>query len=98
MEVGRLLNSIRETRARKEGLYNIILEIPEDEYFQIYDSLDDKFGADILSQYMNYHGDDGRYSDVKVQHNKNSHIINVYANLHYEGNDHTEQINIPHLE
>lgn len=93
-----MLNSIRETRARKNELYNIILEIPEDEYFQIYDGLDDKFAEDILNQYMVYHGDDGRYSDVKIQYNKNAHIVNVYANLHYAENDHTEQFNIPHLD
>lgn len=92
-----MINSIRETRARKEDLYNVLLEIPEEEYFQIYNDVDEKSAEDILSEYLNYRGDDGRYSDIRIQHNKNIHIVNIYANLHYLDNDHTEQYNIPTL-
>lgn len=86
-----MMNNILETRARKEGLYNITLEIPEKNYFDIYDGVYEKDAEDILKQYMVYRGDDGRPSDISIEHNKNSHIINIYANLHYEGNDHTQQ-------
>ncbi|MCF6095955.1 hypothetical protein L1766_02890 [Thermovorax subterraneus] len=84
-----VLNSIRETRAVKDGLHNIILEIPEDVYLSIYDNLNDKDAYDVLKQYLNYHQDDGIPSDVRIQHNKNAHTVNIYANLHYLGNEKT---------
>lgn len=93
-----MLNSIRETRLKREDLYSVMLEVPEKEYFDIYDSVTDDNAADILQQYMVYHGDDGRYSDLRIQHNKELHIISIFANLHYTENGHTEQFNIPHLE
>ena len=93
-----MINSIRETRSRKGELYNIILEITEKDYFDIYSDIDDESASDILKQYMIYHGDDGRYSDIKMEHNKNTHVVNIYANLHYMGNNHTTQFNIPKLD
>ncbi|SHM04871.1 hypothetical protein SAMN05660826_00066 [Caldanaerovirga acetigignens] len=82
-----MLNSIKETRAVKDGLCHIILEIPEDVYLSIYDNLNDKDAYDVLKQYLNYHQDDGIPGDVRIQHNKNAHTVNIYANLHYLGNE-----------
>ncbi|MCG0274790.1 MAG: hypothetical protein L5655_01325 [Thermosediminibacteraceae bacterium] len=85
-----MLNSIGETRAVKDGLHNIILEIPEDVYMSFYGTLSEENAYDILKQYLNYHQDDGIPSDVKIKHNKNTHTVNIYANLHYLGNEKTE--------
>ncbi|TYP56729.1 hypothetical protein [Thermosediminibacter litoriperuensis] len=84
-----MLNSIRETRAVKDGLHNIILEIPEKVYRTFYETLSEENAYDILKQYLNYHQDDAVPSDVKIQHNRNAHTVNIYANLHYLGNEKT---------
>ncbi|HHV18926.1 MAG TPA: hypothetical protein GXZ27_08740 [Thermoanaerobacterales bacterium] len=86
-----MLDFIRETRAVKEGLHNIILEIPEETYMTFYNELDDEHARDILTQYLKYHQDDARTSDVKIEHNKNAHTVNIYANLHYLCNEKTSQ-------
>ena len=86
-----MLNYIRETRSVKEGLHNIILEIPEQTYMTFYNAVNDKIAQEILTQYLNYHQDDARFSDVKIQYNKSVHMINIYANLHYLGNEKTCQ-------
>jgi hypothetical protein len=93
-----MINSIRETRTMKGDLYNIMLEINEKEYFDIYKNIDDESAEEILKQYMVYHGEDGRYSHIRIQHDKNTHIVNVYANIHYLENRHTDQFNIPHID
>jgi len=84
-----MLNSIRETRAVKEGLHNIILEIPEEIYSTFYDNISESNAIDIVKQYLNYHQDDAIPKNVKIQHNRNAHTINIYANLHYLGNEKT---------
>jgi hypothetical protein len=84
-------NFIRETRAVKEGLHNIILEIPEETYMIFYNGLDDEYARDILTEYLKYHQDDARTSDVRIEHNKNAHTVNIYANLHYLENEKTFQ-------
>lgn len=86
-----MLDFIRETRSVKEGLHNIILEIPEETYMTFYEELNDEYAQDILTEYLKYHQDDARISDVKIDHNKNSHTVNIYANLHYLGNEKTAQ-------
>ncbi|HHW01516.1 MAG TPA: hypothetical protein GXX35_01640 [Thermoanaerobacterales bacterium] len=82
-----MLNSIRETRSVKGGLHSIILEIPEETYETFYENISEDNAMDILKQYLNYRQDDGVPQDVKIQHNRNAHTINIYANLHYLGNE-----------
>jgi hypothetical protein len=84
-----------EARIRKGDIYNLILEVPEREYFQIYEDLGSEAAEDILQQYLVYHGDDGRYSDVEIQYNKNTHIVSIHADLRYDDNDHTEMPYLP---
>lgn len=90
-----MLNNIVTERERIGSLYNVTLKMPGDEYFKIYEDLDHEAAEDILKQYLNYHGDDGRYSDVSIDYSKNTNIISINAKLHYEGNDHTKQYAIP---
>lgn len=82
-----MLNSIRETRTVKEGLHNIMLEIAEETYGTFYGNISEDNAMDILKQYLNYHQDDGVPQDVKIKHNRNTHTVNIYANLHYLGNE-----------
>ena len=89
------MNSIVAIRHKDGDLYSITLEVPEKEYFEIYEDIDSNAGEDILKQYMTYHGDDGRYSDVGIKHDKGAHVVSIAAKIHYLGNDHTEQFAIP---
>jgi len=91
-----MLNSMIVGRQRVGDYYNLILQIPESEYFDIYEDLDKEAARDIVKQYMTYHGDDGRCSDVEIHHNKSAHIVGIRATLHYDDNDYTEQFIIPH--
>ena len=91
-----MLNSMVVVRERIEGVYSITLEVPQKEYFEIYEDIDSEAAKDILKQYLTYHGDEGRYSDVSIDNNKGAHIISIHAKLNYENNDHTEQFEIPH--
>jgi len=82
-----MLNSIRETRTVKEGMHNIMLEIAEETYTTFYGNISEDNAMDILKQYLNYHQDDGVPRDVKMKHNRNTHTVNIYANLHYLDNE-----------
>jgi len=86
-----MLDFIRETRAVKNGLHNIILEIPEETYMTFYKNVDVNYARDILIQYLKYHQDDARASDIKIEHNRDANTVNIYANLHYIGNEKTSQ-------
>lgn len=86
-----MFDFIRETRAVKEGLYNIKLEIPEDIYKSIYEDLNEDKAKDILVEYLKYRQDDARISNIKIEQNKKAHMVNIYANLHYLGNEKSEQ-------
>jgi hypothetical protein len=66
-----------------------MLEIPEEVYKTFYDNISESNALDILKQYLNYHQDDAVPKDVKIRHNSNAHTVNIYANLHYLGNDKT---------
>ncbi|AFS77985.1 hypothetical protein Curi_c09690 [Gottschalkia acidurici 9a] len=87
-----MLNDIRETRSRdKDGLYQLTLEVSERDFFGLYDEVDKDSALDLLKQYLVYRQDDGRPSDIEIDHNKNNSIIVIKTKLHYLGNDHTEQ-------
>ncbi|RKD31463.1 hypothetical protein [Thermohalobacter berrensis] len=86
-----MLNSIVESRKREEnGIYRLNLSVSEKAYFSVYDSVNEDAGYEIIDQYLNYHQDDGRPEKVQVKYNKNSHIINISAELHYTDNKHTD--------
>ena len=90
-----MLNSIRDKRIQRDGLYELTLQIPEDEYFSIYDTVTIESAHDILTNFLDYHQDDGRPNGVDIRHNKNGHIVNITADLHYTGNEHTEPRHTP---
>jgi hypothetical protein len=87
-----MLNSILETRTAEDGLYNITLRINEDEYFSVYDYLDNEDASELLENYLKYRADDGRPKNIKLKHNKNEHIVTITADLHYLGNEKTEDM------
>jgi predicted AAA+ superfamily ATPase len=70
-----MFDFIRETRAVKEGLYNIKLEIPEDIYKSIYEDLNEDKAKDILVEYLKYRQDDARISNIKIEQNKKAHMV-----------------------
>ncbi|WP_352418900.1 hypothetical protein [Proteiniborus sp.] len=86
-----MLNSIRETRIRDEkGIYTLSLEIPEKEFFLVYNDVDKQSANDLLKQYLIFRQDDARLASVNIEHDKNNHIVNVVSELNYLGNDHTD--------
>lgn len=93
-----LLNSIRERRIQRDGLYEVTLQMPENEYFNVYDSVSYDAAYEILGNYLSYHQDDGRPDGIDIKHNKNGHIVNITANLHYTGNDHSDVRRIPAID
>lgn len=90
-----MLSSIRENRIQRDGLYEITLQIPEKDYFDVYTSVTVGSAHDILASYLDYHQDDGRPDSIDIKHNKNGHVVNITADLHYLGNAHTEPRHTP---
>lgn len=91
-----LLNSIFERRVRTENGYDLYLEIPEKEYLQIYEDVNDEAAHNIMSLFLQYHRDDGRPKDIKIKHDSKNHSVNIRAFLDYEDNTHTDETMTPH--
>jgi hypothetical protein len=89
-----MLNRIRDSRIQRDGLYELTLQMPENEYFDVYDSLSDDAAAEILGNYLSYHQDDARPEGIEISHNKNAHVVNIGANLHYIGNEHSDNVKV----
>lgn len=86
-----MLNSVLETRRRdNNGIYHLLLTIPEEEYFNVYEDIDDNHAKDIIKLYLEYHQDDGRPTNISIDYDKNSHVVKLNTQLKYEDNDHTE--------
>ena len=92
-----MLSSIRENRIRRNELYEITLQISEEEYFNVYDDISIIAAKEILDNHLTYHQDDGRPKNIDIKHNKNGHIVNITADLHYLGNNHSEQSRTPDI-
>jgi hypothetical protein len=92
-----MFNSICERRMQSLGMYAVIMQIPEAEYFEVYDTLSDAVAEDIVVNYLRYHGDDGRPSDIKIRHDPTNHVVTINLFIHYTENDHTEIFRTPNL-
>lgn len=78
-----MYNSIREKRIKRQDMYQITLQMPEKDYFNIYDSVNEDAAREILENYLKYHLDDGKVDDIRISLNKNAHAVKINANLHY---------------
>ena len=85
-----MFNSIREKRIQRDGQYELTLQIPEEEYFNAYDTIKAEAAHEILSNYLTLQQDDGRVGEVNISHNKSGHMVKITSDLHYMENDHTE--------
>lgn len=86
-----MIDSIRETRFRsKNDSYVSILEMREEDFFKSHDRVDSEVAEELVSNYLIERGDDGRASNIDINHDKANKIISVQYNLSYVGNDHTE--------
>ena len=83
-------NNIIEKRTVENGLHNLVLEISKEEYNNSYDKYDNEIASQILKQHLINRDDDGRPSNVEIQHDNNNNLIKIHANIHYLGNDHTQ--------
>ncbi|WP_042276701.1 hypothetical protein [Faecalimicrobium dakarense] len=86
-------NIMAQRNKLEDGSYNLSLEVADSAYFNIYDNADKKSGEELLRNYLKDNSDDGRYENVKVNHNKNRHLVNITAKLNYDSNLHTEYEN-----
>jgi len=83
-------NSIVETRTRDEsGQYHIVLTVNEKDYEAVYNTVNNDIAREIITMYLENHGDDGRPDNIQIRHNKNMHMVEVMADLNYLGNEHT---------
>ncbi len=85
-----MLNSILDRRVRKDKGYDLYLEVPENEYFNVYENVTEEKARNIVDLFLEHYQDDGRAEAIKVNYDKNNHSVNIRATLSYEGNDHTE--------
>ncbi|AOY78447.1 hypothetical protein [Clostridium formicaceticum] len=85
-----MLESVSDRRVKHEAGYDLYLEIPEKEYLQIYEDVNNEAAETILKQFLQLHQDDGRPDHIEIKYDKNNHTINIKALLSYEGNDHTK--------
>lgn len=85
-----MYNSIIERRFVDGGIHNVILEIPVDEYKNIYDEYNNEIASEIVNYHLQYRGDDGRPSDIQIRQGDKDDIIRISATVNYLGNDHTE--------
>ncbi len=90
-----MLSSIIENRVKTESGYQIVLRLSEDEYFQVYEDISDEAAGEILSNYLSYHGDDGRAKEVGIRRNQRDNTICITACLDYLGNSFTDQAYTP---
>jgi len=84
-----MLNSVLETRSVDNGMHKVILEIPEKEYEAIYDQYTNEIASEFLTYYLENRNDDGKPSDIQIEHDKNNHVVRIKANIHYLDNEHT---------
>jgi hypothetical protein len=82
---------------QSKGMYAVILQIPENEYFLVYDSISNVAANEIVTNYLQYHSDDGRPENIVIKHDKSGHLININLYLYYTDNDHTEIFRTPQL-
>lgn len=92
-----MLTSIIENRIKTESGYQLVLRLSEEEYFQVYDDISEKAADEILSNYLLYHGDDGRPSEVEIRRNLKDNTICITACLSYLGNTFTNQPYTPDM-
>ncbi len=86
-----MLNSIREVRVRnKKGLYDLTLEIPEKEYFLVYNDVNQESAHNIIKQYLVHREDDARPENIAIDYDRNKHMVSLTSELHYLENDHTD--------
>lgn len=90
-----MLESVFDRRVKHEVGYDLYLEIPEKEYLQIYEDVNNEAANDVVEQFLYLHQDDGRPQRVEVKHDKNNHTINIKALLTYEDNNHREAKILP---
>jgi hypothetical protein len=75
VEVISLFNRMREKRIERDGQYELTLQIPENDYFDAYDSIKAEAAHEILSNYLTLQQDDGRIGEVNISHNKSGHMV-----------------------
>lgn len=85
-----MLNSIHESRLRDGNDFRVKMQIPEKEFFDVYEGVSMEAAEEIIGNHLQYHGDDGMPENVRIKHNKNNHVVNIELDIKYLGNDYTK--------
>lgn len=82
-----MLNSILEIRKSNENKYSITLQMNEADYFSVYDTVQDSDASELIKNYLRYRADDGKPKNIRINHNKNLHIVQIDADMSYQENE-----------
>lgn len=89
-----LFNNIIERRIVEDGVHKSILEMTAEDYNKVYRG---EYNNEIASEIIRHHfirrGDDGRPTNIQINHDQDANMVRIYSNVNYLGNDHTKYIN-----
>ena len=87
-----MYNSILETRSFNDGVCRLTLQINENEYFSVYDSLSEEDASELVNNYLKYRVDDGRPENIELKHDRSNHIVTIETDLYYTDNEKTTEM------
>lgn len=79
-----MLNCYKEIRSRKRrGVYDLTLEIPENDFFKEYKSPNMESAKGIIDNYLHKRRDLGRVDKIDIHHDVRKHMIQLTTELDY---------------
>lgn len=79
-----MINCFKEIRTRKRhGVYDLTLEIPEDDFFRKYKSTNMESAKGIIDNYLIKRHDFGKAEKIDIRHDERNHIIQLTTVLDY---------------
>lgn len=90
-------NSICASLSKRKDYYELVLRIPEDEFFSVYSELNEKSAGAVIDEYKSEYSDDGIPEIQEYTTNEGSSSVIIKARMYYIGNDHTDAYKTTHL-
>lgn len=79
-----MINCFREIRIRIEkGVYDLTLEIAEEEFFKEFKSTSISTAEEIIDHYLTKRQDMGKVEKVNIYHDEKKHIVQLTTELDY---------------
>ncbi|WP_455537587.1 hypothetical protein [Terrisporobacter sp.] len=83
-------NMLDMRKRMDDGTYDLTLEIGDNTYFTFYESITTDSAKDVVRNYLYDNDDDADYKNVKIDYNKNRHIVTINAKLDYLNGEHKD--------